>query len=49
MNLGGNVSTYLFSGVWWIIIFPLVFITVFIGFTALLSYELNGGLDNAAS
>ena len=47
MYLNGNISTFIQSGVWWVIIFPLAFITVFIGFAALLSYELNGGTDDA--
>jgi ABC-type dipeptide/oligopeptide/nickel transport system permease subunit len=47
MYLNGNIDTFLFSGVWWIIIFPLAFITVFIGFTALLSYEIRGVMENA--
>ncbi|WP_337859798.1 hypothetical protein [Ferroplasma sp.] len=46
MYLDGNVNIFLLSGVWWIVIFPLAFITVFISFTALLSYEL-GGKDDA--
>lgn len=45
MYLNGYVNIFLLSGVWWIIIFPLVFITVFISFTALLSYELGGNDD----
>jgi hypothetical protein len=49
MYLDGNVSPFLLSGIWWVIIFPLVFITIFIGFTALLSYELNGGVEDAGN
>ena len=46
MYLSGNVNTFVFFGVWWIVIFPLLFITVFIGFTALLSYEIKGVISN---
>ncbi|WMT51435.1 MAG: hypothetical protein RE471_00800 [Ferroplasma sp.] len=47
MYLGGNVSTFLAFGAWWIAVFPLLFITVFIGFTALLSYEIRGVVSGA--
>ncbi len=47
MYLNGNVNTFLFFGVWWIVIFPLIFITVFIGFTTLLGYEIKGVLSSA--
>ncbi len=47
MYLDGNINIFMLSGVWWVIMFPLIFITIFIGFTALLSYELNGGSDDA--
>lgn len=46
MYLSGYVNIFLLSGAWWIVIFPLAFITVFISFTVLLSYEL-GGKDDA--
>jgi len=49
MNLNGNVSSFFLLGVWWVIIFPLIFITIFIGFTGLLSYELNGGIEDAGN
>lgn len=42
MYLGGNVNLLLLFGIWWIVVFPLLFITIFIGFTALLSYEIRG-------
>jgi ABC-type dipeptide/oligopeptide/nickel transport system permease subunit len=47
MYLGGNVSTFLAFGAWWTAIFPLLFITVFIGFTTLLSYEIRGVVSDA--
>lgn len=49
MYLDGNVSSFYLLGIWWVIIFPLVFITIFIGFTALLSYELTGGVEDAGN
>ena len=47
MYLGGNVITFLTFGAWWIAVFPLLFITVFIGFTTLLSYEIRGVVSGA--
>ncbi len=41
INVNGNVSEYISFGDWWIVIFPLIFIIVFILFTSILSYKIK--------
>ncbi len=46
MYLSGNVTQFLLFGDWWIILFPLLFISLFIIFTAILAYELRSMMED---
>jgi len=41
MNINGNFSQYISFGDWWILIFPLIFMVIFILFTSILSYKIK--------
>ena len=46
MNIDGDVSQYISFGDWWIVIFPLIFIIVFIISTSILSYRIKVVLND---
>ena len=46
LNLNGNILNLITLGDWWVVIFPLIFMVIFIIVTNLMGYEINRRISN---